>query len=76
MTELVKTDATLTDEQANRLLDEYLDVRAKEVTVRQKHVRIFRKLLPVSKVTRFFQLENKLDSVVSYELAQMIPLAR
>jgi len=76
MTELVKADAALTDEQATRLLDEYLDVRAKEVTVRQKHVKIFRKLLPPAKVTRFFQLENKLDSVVSYELAQMIPLAR
>jgi hypothetical protein len=74
MKELVDSNATLTDEQANRLLDEYLDIRAKEVGVRQKHVKAFRKLLPPAKVARFFQLENKLDAVVNYELAQAIPL--
>ena len=76
MTEHTNAGAKLTDEQAARLLDEYLDIRAKDVTVRQKHVKRFRKFLPPAKVARFFQLENKLDSVVAYELAQMIPLAR
>ena len=74
--ELVDSNATLTDEQANRLLDEYLDIKTKEVAVRQKHVKAFRKLLPPAKVARFFQLENKLDAVVNYELAQIIPLTR
>lgn len=72
--EFVASDATLNDEQATRLLDEYLDIRSKEVSVKKKHVKIFRKLLPPAKVTRFFQLENKLDAVVNFELAQTIPL--
>lgn len=76
ITEFVSADATLTDEQANRLLDEFLDIKAREVEVRQKHVKLFRKLLPPAKVTRFFQLENKLDAVVNYELADAIPLTR
>jgi len=74
--EFVRSDATLTDEQATRLLDEMLDIKAKEVSVRQKHVKVFRKLLPPTKVARFFQLENKLDSVVNFELAAAVPLAR
>lgn len=74
ISEFVSTGASLNDEQANRLLDEYLDIKAKEVAVRQKHVKAFRKLLPASKVTRFFQLENKLDAVVNFELAQTVPL--
>jgi hypothetical protein len=74
--EFVGTDATLNDEQANRLTDEYLDIKADEVGVKQKHVKIFRKLLPAAKVARFFQLENKLDAVVNYELAATIPLAK
>ena len=74
--EFVDSNATLTGEQANRLLDEYLDIKAMEVGVRQKHVKAFRKLLPPAKVTRFFQLENKLDAVVNYELAQAVPLTR
>jgi hypothetical protein len=74
ITEFVGSEATLTNEQSNRLLDEYLDIKAKEVAVKQKHVKIFRKLLPPPKVARFFQLENKLDAVVNFELAQTVPL--
>jgi len=74
--EFVAAEGTLNDEQTNRLLDEYLDLKAKEVSVRQKHVKILRKLLPPAKVTRFFQLENKLDAVVNFELAASIPLAQ
>lgn len=76
ITEFAASGATLNDEQANRLLDEYLDIRADEVSIKKKYVRVFRKLLPAAKVTRFFQLENKLDAVINYELAAAIPLAR
>ena len=75
ITEFVSAGAALNDEQSNRLLDEYMDIKAKEVSVKKKHVAIFRKLLPAPKVTRFFQLENKLDAVVNYDLAASIPLA-
>jgi hypothetical protein len=75
ITEFVKADAALNDEQANRLMLEYLDIKAKDVSVKKKYVGVFRKLLPAPKVTRFFQLENKLDAVVNYELAATIPLA-
>jgi hypothetical protein len=74
ITEFAASDAKLNDEQATRLLNEYLSLKAKEVAVRQKHVALFRKLLSPVKVTRFFQLENKLDAVVNYELAAAIPL--
>lgn len=74
--EFVASNTTLNDEQASRLLDEHLDIKADEVSVKQKHVRIFRKLLPPAKVSRFFQIENKLDAIVNFELAQAIPLMR
>ena len=74
--EFVSAGAALNDEQANRLLDEYMDIKAKEVSVKKKHAGIFRKLLPAPKVTRFFQLENKLDAIVNYDLAKEIPLTR
>lgn len=74
ITEFTAADANLTDEQATRLLDEYLDIKAKDVSVKKKYVGVFRKLLPAPKVTRFFQLENKLDAVVNFELAATIPL--
>lgn len=75
ITEFVKADAALNDEQANRLMVEYLDIKAKDVSVKKKYVGVFRKLLPAPKVARFFQLENKLDAIVNYDLALTIPLA-
>jgi len=76
ITEFAASDAKLSGDQANRLLDEYLDIKTKEVSVKKKYVGIFRKVLPAPKVTRFFQLENKLDAIVNFELAKNIPLAR
>ena len=76
ITEFAVADAALSDEQATRLLDEYLDIKAKDVSVKKKYVGVFRKLLPAPKVTRFFQLENKLDAVVNFDLAATIPLTR
>jgi hypothetical protein len=76
LTELVEADAKLTAEQATRLLDEYLDLTADIVSIRKKHAPKFRKLLPATKVTRFFQLEHKLDAVIQFELAATIPLTQ
>jgi hypothetical protein len=75
ITEFVAAEAALNDEQANRLMSEYLDIKAKDVSVKKKYVGVFRKLLPAPKVARFFQLENKLDAIVNYDLALTIPLA-
>ena len=76
ITEFTSANAALTDEQATRLLNEYLDIKAKEVSVKKKHVAAFRKILSPAKVTRFFQLENKLDAVVNFELAATVPLTK
>ena len=76
ITEFVPNAEKLTDEQATRLLDEFLDLKGDEVSLKKKYVGVFRKLLPAPKVTRFFQLENKLDAVIQYELAATVPLAR
>ena len=65
---------SLTDAQAGQLLDEYMDIKAQEASLKKKHAKAFRKLLPAPKVARFFQLENKLDAVINYELAASIPL--
>jgi polyhydroxyalkanoate synthesis regulator phasin len=76
LTEFVSAGGALNAEQATRLLDDYLDIKSKEVSVKKKYVGVFRKLLPAPKVTRFFQLENKLDAVVNYDLAKTVPLTQ
>ena len=42
--------------------------------VQQQYVRKFRKILPIRKAARFFQLENKIDAEIDAELAMTVPL--
>jgi len=59
---------------ARRLLDEALEYETKMLKLKKKYVKKFRKILPDVKVTRYFQLENKLDALVDFDMAGQIPL--
>ena len=65
---------TMSDEVAMKLLDEYLAIEGEHQRLRQSYLPKFREALPEKKVVRYYQLENKIDAVVDYELAAKIPL--
>ena len=67
---------SMTDDTANRILDEYLKIERARLDVKTKYVPRFRKILPSRKVARFFQVENKLDAVLLAELAENIPVVK
>ena len=62
------------DERAAALLDEAFDVDADLLSLKKKYARRFAKVLSPARVTRFFQIERKLDAVQNLRLAQDIPL--
>lgn len=64
----------LSDEKARKLLDDYLAIEADRVAVRRKYVPEFAAILPGRKVARFYQIENKMDAVLRYDLAATIPV--
>ena len=63
------------DETAKKLLDEVLAIESSEVELKRSYVPKFQKVLPASKVARYYQIENKIRAAVRYELAAAIPLA-
>lgn len=67
---------TLTDGQAGQLLTEFLAVEQRMLKTRKKYVGRFGKVLPMTKVVRFFQIDNKLDAVSRLVLAREVPLTR
>jgi hypothetical protein len=69
-----KSMDTLTDEKAAALLDEYLAIQRDELKVKQAWLPKFRKVLPGKTVTRFYQIESKLDTLLRFEAAAQIPL--
>ena len=68
--------ATLTDADAQVMLDEMLAIDQDALKVRKDYVKKFGKILPAKRVARFFQLENKMDAVIKADLAEQIPLVK
>jgi hypothetical protein len=66
--------ASMSDEKALQLIQGYLDAEAERSKVRRDYLDQFAKILPGRTVARFFQLENKIDAVLRYELAKTIPV--
>ncbi len=64
----------LSDQKALAMLDESLKIREAELELRRKYVEEFKRVIPPKKVVRFFQVDNKFDAIVNYNLAGSIPL--
>jgi len=72
--EFIAKDA-LPEERAIGMINEYLEIRQDEFAVKQKYVELFKAVLPAVKVMRYYQIENKLDAIVDYDVTHEIPLA-
>ncbi len=64
----------LTDETAKQLINDMLKFQGKVVKIRKAYVPKFRKAIPDVKLARFYQIENKLDAITNFALADEIPL--
>jgi hypothetical protein len=75
LTEFRDNFDVLSEEQAKALVDEYFKIQKEELRLNEKYLREFRKILSQKKALRYFQIENKLDAIIDYDLSQVIPLA-
>jgi len=64
----------LTDKYAEKMLQDYFRIKSDLLTTRRKYIRKFKKILPMLKVARFYQLENKMNADIDAELAFLVPL--
>ena len=62
----------LSNDQARKLVDDYLAVEEDRAKLRRTYLGDFAKALPGKKVARFYQIENKMDAVIRYDLAATI----
>jgi len=66
----------MTNDTAKKLLDEYMTIEVLGPKLRQAYLTKFRKVLPEVKVVRYYQIENKIQAALIYELARSIPLVK
>ena len=67
---------TLTDDDAMSLLDDHLAFEKEMLKIRTSYAKKMSKVLAGRTVARFFQIENKMDAIIDYEMAGEIPLVR
>ena len=62
------------NDSAEEMLDEYFNIKSDLLRTRKQYVRKFRRILPMLKVARFYQLETKFFANIDAELALAVPL--
>jgi DNA-directed RNA polymerase subunit F len=65
---------TLTDEDAKVMLEEMLSIQEDESKVRRECLGKFGAILPMKKLARFYQIENKMNAEIRYAMSLEIPL--
>lgn len=64
----------LSNDKALQLMKDYLAIEADRAEARRIYFDEFAKALPGRTVARFFQIDNKMDAVLRYDLAAAIPV--
>jgi hypothetical protein len=67
---------TLTDVQAQAMVDEFFAIQKEETKIKSAWAPKLGKVLPPKSLARFVQIENKLDAIIRLELADEIPLVK
>jgi len=67
--------AKVSDSHAQKVLEEFLTIEGDRQKLRQSYLPKFTKVIPYAKVLRYYQLERKIEAVISFDLAAKIPLA-
>lgn len=66
----------MNDSTAKKLLDESLTIESLRLKLIKAYLPQFRKVLPETKVVRYYQIENKINAMLYYELSTSIPLVK
>jgi hypothetical protein len=67
---------SMTGDAAIKLVNEYLALETSHVALLKSYVPRFQKVLPAIKVARLYQVENKIRTLVNYDIGRQIPLVK
>lgn len=65
----------LSDADAGKKLNEVMAIQQGRLDVQKEFVAKFKDAIPQVKVTRFFQIDNKIQALIQCDIAQLVPLA-
>ena len=67
---------TLTDAKAQKLIDEFVSIEKAEANLMASFAPKLNKVLPAKQVARYLQIENKIRSIINFDIAAQVPLVQ
>ena len=67
---------TMSDDGAIQLLKRSIEIKRSFAELEAKWLSEFREVLPARKVARYYQIENKIDTLINVELAAQVPFTQ
>jgi hypothetical protein len=71
-----KNYKSMTDKEAGELAKGSFDLEDKKTDLKRKYFKKLSKVMPATKVARFFQIENQLNMVLDLQVAASLPLIK
>jgi len=72
--DFAKNYENVSDEKANELYLNYMGYQSDLLKLKKGYYKKFKKILPAGKAVRFFQAENKIETLIDAQLAIDIPM--
>jgi hypothetical protein len=72
--DFAKNYENMTDEKADELWNSFMGYQSDLLKLKKGYYKKFKKILPSAKAARFFQAENKIETLINAELALEIPM--
>ena len=69
-------EKSLSDSKAQQLVQDYLALEEDMTNLKKSYLKKFTAVIPAKKVMTYYQLENKIQSIVKFDMAIEIPLAQ
>jgi hypothetical protein len=66
----------MTDEMAEELLDGVMAYDKKSLKLQEKYIKKLKKVLPATKVARFYQLNSRIKMLLNLQVSSVIPLIK
>ena len=71
---LLEAKGPISEEHAKNIIDEHFDIVYDSLKAKLSFLKKVRKILPETKVLKFFQLEEKIEAAFLYQLAESQPV--
>lgn len=67
---------TMSDETAQNLLSDYFAIEEQWLQLKKTYAKKFGEALPMKRVVRYFQIENKIEAMTKAGLVRLVPLVK